>query len=50
MQCHQKCPVLFRYTAKPLVECIFDTDRGVATCFAYGQAGRGKTNVSQLEV
>ena len=33
-----------RYTAKPLVECIFE--RGMATCFAYGQTGSGKTHVS----
>lgn len=35
-----------RYTAKPLVECIFE--RGMATCFAYGQTGSGKTHVSWL--
>ena len=33
-----------RYTAKPLVECIFE--RGMATCFAYGQTGSGKTHAS----
>ena len=38
------CSFLFRYTAKPLVECIFE--RGMATCFAYGQTGSGKTHVS----
>lgn len=37
-----------RYTAKPLVECIFD--RGMATCFAYGQTGSGKTHVSFLSL
>ena len=36
----------FRYTAKPLVESIFE--RGMATCFAYGQTGSGKTHVSSL--
>ncbi|KAK2178304.1 hypothetical protein NP493_548g00029 [Ridgeia piscesae] len=34
--------MVYRYTAKPLVECIFD--RGMATCFAYGQTGSGKTH------
>ena len=34
----------FRYTAKPLVDCIFEG--GMATCFAYGQTGSGKTHVS----
>lgn len=33
---------VYRYTAKPLVECIFE--RGMATCFAYGQTGSGKTH------
>lgn len=33
---------MYRYTAKPLVECIFQ--RGMATCFAYGQTGSGKTH------
>lgn len=32
-----------RYTAKPLVETIFN--QGMATCFAYGQTGSGKTHV-----
>lgn len=36
--------MVYRYTAKPLVECIFDG--GMATCFAYGQTGSGKTHVS----
>ncbi|VDP87644.1 unnamed protein product [Echinostoma caproni] len=36
------CRNVYRYTAKPLVECIFD--RGMATCFAYGQTGSGKTH------
>ena len=31
----------FRFTAKPLVESIFE--KGMATCFAYGQTGSGKT-------
>ena len=35
-----------RYTAKPLVETIFN--QGMATCFAYGQTGSGKTHVSCL--
>ena len=34
----------FRYTAKPLVDTIFN--QGMATCFAYGQTGSGKTHVS----
>jgi len=34
----------FRYTAKPLVDSIFEG--GMATCFAYGQTGSGKTHVS----
>ena len=34
---------MFRFTAKPLVESIFE--RGMATCFAYGQTGSGKTHV-----
>ncbi|XP_018652975.1 putative kif-2 [Schistosoma mansoni] len=34
--------LVYRYTAKPLVECIFQ--RGMATCFAYGQTGSGKTH------
>ncbi|KAF6770806.1 hypothetical protein AHF37_10374, partial [Paragonimus kellicotti] len=33
---------VYRYTAQPLVECIFE--RGMATCFAYGQTGSGKTH------
>ena len=31
-----------RYTARPLVDTIFDG--GMATCFAYGQTGSGKTH------
>ena len=40
------CSLLGRYTAKPLVETIFN--QGMATCFAYGQTGSGKTHVSYL--
>ena len=36
--------ILHRFSAKPLVDCIFE--RGMATCFAYGQTGSGKTHVS----
>ena len=35
--------LVYRYTAKPLVESIFN--QGMATCFAYGQTGSGKTHV-----
>ncbi|XP_052775047.1 kinesin-like protein KIF2A isoform X4 [Mya arenaria] len=34
--------IVYRYTAKPLVDCIFES--GMATCFAYGQTGSGKTH------
>ena len=36
---------LARYTARPLIETIFN--QGMATCFAYGQTGSGKTYVSR---
>uniref|UniRef100_F7AQG9 Kinesin-like protein n=1 Tax=Ciona intestinalis TaxID=7719 RepID=F7AQG9_CIOIN len=34
--------MVYWYTARPLVECIFEG--GMATCFAYGQTGSGKTH------
>lgn len=34
--------LVYRYTAKPLVETVFQ--QGMATCFAYGQTGSGKTH------
>ncbi|VEL24779.1 unnamed protein product [Protopolystoma xenopodis] len=34
--------LVYRYTAQPLVESIFE--KGMATCFAYGQTGSGKTH------
>eukprot|EP00051_Salpingoeca_urceolata_P012834 m.159950 g.159950 ORF g.159950 m.159950 type:complete len:733 (+) comp17614_c1_seq1:304-2502(+) len=33
---------VYNYSAKPLVQTIFDN--GMATCFAYGQTGSGKTH------
>lgn len=38
--------IFCRYTAKPLVDTIFN--QGMATCFAYGQTGSGKTHVSRM--
>lgn len=34
--------VVYKYSARPLVTSIFDG--GMATCFAYGQTGTGKTH------
>jgi len=34
--------MIYRYSAKPLVDSIFQG--GMATCFAYGQTGSGKTH------
>ncbi|KAM4023162.1 kinesin-like protein KIF2C isoform 1-T1 [Anomaloglossus baeobatrachus] len=34
--------ILYRFTARPLVQSIFEG--GKATCFAYGQTGSGKTH------
>ncbi|KAG7517585.1 kinesin KIF2A isoform X4 [Solea senegalensis] len=34
--------MVYMFTAKPLVETIFE--KGMATCFAYGQTGSGKTH------
>ncbi|XP_068279700.1 kinesin-like protein KIF2A [Nyctibius grandis] len=34
--------MVYRFTARPLVETIFEG--GMATCFAYGQTGSGKTH------
>ncbi|KAJ3606065.1 hypothetical protein NHX12_028108 [Muraenolepis orangiensis] len=40
--------MVYRFTARPLVETIFE--RGMATCFAYGQTGSGKTHTMAREV
>lgn len=42
------CVLTCRFTARPLVETIFE--RGMATCFAYGQTGSGKTHVSFMDL
>ncbi|KAK9500308.1 hypothetical protein O3M35_001592 [Rhynocoris fuscipes] len=39
---HCNNDVVYKYTAKPLIETIFEG--GMATCFAYGQTGSGKTH------
>ncbi|KAF7646160.1 hypothetical protein LDENG_00192070, partial [Lucifuga dentata] len=39
---HSTNEMVYRFTAQPLVETIFE--RGMATCFAYGQTGSGKTH------
>ncbi|XP_031562476.1 kinesin-like protein KIF2A [Actinia tenebrosa] len=39
---HATNEMVYRYTARPLVETIFN--QGMATCFAYGQTGSGKTH------
>lgn len=36
------CFVWYRFTARPLVQTVFEG--GMATCFAYGQTGSGKTH------
>ncbi|KAH8018706.1 hypothetical protein HPB51_010538 [Rhipicephalus microplus] len=37
-----KTELVYKYTARPLIQIIFDG--GMATCFAYGQMGSGKTH------
>ncbi|XKL59859.1 hypothetical protein PGB90_000875 [Kerria lacca] len=39
---HCSNELVYKYSAKPLVQTIFEG--GMATCFAYGQTGSGKTH------
>lgn len=45
MQCFKNFSKFYRFTARPLVQTLFEG--GMATCFAYGQTGSGKTHVSK---